>query len=92
MFVMLFRVFFSLNIIVLDFCVFKVSLFLSKQFSIFLSSILTNFCNEVESSPEARSAVSPAKRRVFKFETLGISFTLCIEEINRQRTLPCGTP
>ena len=74
MFIMLFTVFFPPNNIVLDFWVFKVSLFLSNQFSIFLSSIFTNFCNELESSPEARSAVSSAKRRVFKFEAFERSF------------------
>ena len=55
---MLFTIFFSPNII----------LFLSNQLSISLSSIFTNFSNEVKSSPEARSAVSSAKTRVFKFE------------------------
>ena len=58
---MLFTVFFSPNIIVLDFWLFKLSLLLSDQFAIVLSSLLTNFSNEVESSREAKSAVSLAK-------------------------------
>ena len=79
MFIMLFSVFFSPNIIVLDFWVFKVSLFLSNQFSIFLSSPLTTFSTEDELLPEAKSAVSSAKKRVFKLKTFGRS--LCIGEI-----------
>ena len=74
MFIMLFTVFFSPNIIVLDFWVFKVSLFLTNHFLVFLSSIFTNFSNEVGSSFEARSAVSLAKNRVFKFEAIERSF------------------
>ena len=52
MFIMLFSVFFSPNIRVLDFWVFKVSLFLSNQFSIFLSSSLTTFSTGDELLPE----------------------------------------
>ena len=79
MFIMLFSVFFSPNIIVYDFWVFKVSLFLSNQFSIFLSSSLTTFSTKDELLPEAKSAVLSAKRRVFKLEKL--KDHLCIGEI-----------
>ena len=90
MFIMLFSVFFSPNIIVLDFWVFKVSLFLSNQFSIFLSSSLTTFSTEDKLLPEAKIAVSSAKRRVFKLETFGRSF-MYRNKIG-PRTLFCGTP
>ena len=91
MFIMLFSVFFSPNIIVLNFWVFKVSLFLSNQLSIFFSSSLTTFSTENELLPEAKSAVSSAKRRVFKFETFERSFMYRGNKIG-PRTLPCGTP
>ena len=71
MFVMLFTVFFSPNIIVLNFWVFKVTLFFKQPILIFLSFMFTYFSTEVESSPEAKSAVSSAKKRVFKFEAFG---------------------
>ena len=71
---MSFTVFFLPNIIVLGFWVFKVSLFLSNQFLIFLSSIFTNFFNKVGSSLEARSAVSSVKKIALKFEANGRSF------------------
>ena len=80
---MLFTVFFSPNIIAFDFWVFKVSLFLSNQFSIFLGFIFINLSNKVESSPEARSVVPTAKRRVFKFEAFGRSFMYRRNKIGR---------
>ena len=87
---MLFTAFFLPNVIVFDFWMFKVSLYLSKQFSVFLSSTLTNFSDEVESSLEAKSAVPSEKRRAFKFEAFVKPFT-CRRNKIRPRTLPCGT-
>ena len=83
MFIMLFSVFFSPNIIVLGFWVFKISLFLSNQFSISLNSSLTTFSIEDELLPEAKSAVSSAKRRVLSL--IHLKDHLCIGEINRAK-------
>ena len=91
MFIMLFAVFFSPNIVALDFWVLKLNWFLSNQFSIFLSFLLTNFSNEVELLPEAKSAVSSAKRNVFKLEAFGRSFMYRINKIG-PRILLFGTP
>ena len=79
MFIMLFSVLFFSNILVLDFWVFKVSLFLSNQFSFFLSSLLTTFSTENELLPEQKVLYHQQKEEFLSLKHL--EDHLCIGEI-----------